>query len=94
MHRLAGRAPLVNSRTFTPCIVPCVPCVCVARPTADLCPSQRSARWMTATDLSSSNESSAAGRDVFVYQLSYAPSTLALIGYVIYWAMWCENLVP
>lgn len=59
-----------------------------------LCPSQRSARWMTATDLSSSNESSAAGRDVFVYQLSYAPSTLALIGYVIYWAMWCEDLVP
>lgn len=48
-----------------------------------LCPSQRSARWMTTAE-----------RDVFVYQLSYAPSTLVLTGYLIYLVMWCEDFLP
>ena len=35
-----------------------------------------------------------AERDVFVYQLSYAPSTLVLTGYLIYLVMWCEDFLP
>lgn len=48
-----------------------------------LCPTQASARWLQSAGTVEKDA-------IFVYQLTYAPEIMALVGDILYWYQWCS----